>query len=153
VATGAIAQPGGQDIAAWSAQRALSFGLPQGVHVITITYHVRPAITLLPVAQLPKALPLASYCLSPAILHRAALKAAKGGYVLATQYIIPAGINGNTGGPVAINLIPPGVSSTTFFCAPNGKRVTVTTATQNTLAKPETSGTVHILTLGGAVAN
>jgi hypothetical protein len=151
---GAIRKLGGQDVAAWSARRKLDFGLEKGSHSITLDYNARPAVTLQPAATLRKILPLASYCLSAPALRRAAARAAKSGYVLAVQYAIPAGINGNTGGPVAVELAAPGSAglpaAIAFFCAPSGQAVTAANGAIDAPAKPDASGIVHILTLGSA---
>jgi hypothetical protein len=154
LAIGAIAPLGGQDVAAWSARRDVSFSLGEGAHLVTLQYNARPAITLLPSVQLDKALPLAAYCLSGAALHRAAAHAAKHGYVLAAQYSIPVGIDGGTGKTVAIDLANPGgatlPAAMAFFCAPDGKPVAAPNGAAHSAAKPDASGVVHILTLGSA---
>jgi hypothetical protein len=155
LAMGAIAPLGGQDVAAWSARRDVSFSLGEGAHLVTLQYTARPAINLLPPAQLPKALPLAAYCLSDATLRRAVVWAAKSGHVLAVQYSIPVGIDGETGGAVTVDLADPGGASLpaaeAFFCGPDGKPVTAANRAAHTPAKPDASGVVHILTLGSAV--
>lgn len=154
LAMGAITQLAGQDVAAWSARRDVSFDLSEGAHLITLKYNARPAITLLPPEQLRRVLPLGAYCLSDAILSRAAARAAKSGYVLAVQYAIPAGIDGQAGAAVAIDLNNPGgknlPANTAFFCAPDGKPVAAKNALVHAQAKPDASGVVHILTLGSA---
>jgi len=152
LAMGAIMQLGGQDVAAWSARRDVSFTLSEGAHLVTLQYNARPAITLLPPAQLPKTLPLAAYCLPDATLRRAAARAAKSGYVLAVQYAIPTGIGGEAAEAVAIDLANPGGASLpaaiAFFCGPDGSAVAAPNAAIHAPAKPDASGIVHILTLG-----
>lgn len=152
IAMGAIAPLGGQDVAAWTAQRAIAFSLPKGAHFITLNYNARPAITLQPIADLAKLLPLATYCLTAQALNIAAAHAARSGYVLAAQYAIPVNVDGDAGPTVSIDLADPGSAtlpaSIAFFCAPNGKPFTATNATIHAVAKPDASGIIHILTLG-----
>jgi hypothetical protein len=146
--SGAIEPLRGQDVAAWSAQRALSFSLAQGGHQITLTYNARPAITLQPTASLSEILPLTTYCLTTPALQRAAARAQKSGYILATQYAIPAGIDGDAGKMVALDLATPHEAA--YFCAPNGKAVTAINGLVHAPAKPDAQGVVHVLTLGSA---
>lgn len=101
---GAVSHDDGQWLAAWSAQRQISFAIPSNAAVLAIDVKAMPGFELLEEGRLPPAALMRDACIAPK-QTRAALR---GRQWVAKSYLIPVGFNGRGPSEAQVQVSTPG---------------------------------------------
>ena len=122
LAQGAVQVTDGQLWARWQARRLWHFKLqpsPAGDPLdFQLSFTARPGLALVPANALGRALPWASYCVSPAqVRDRLAALGQPAGSVVARSYAIAVGVDGQVPGSVMARISDP----RTIFCGADGR--------------------------------
>jgi hypothetical protein len=149
---GAIEKSGDDYLAKWQARRIIRIPLKVVAQQrLQLDYSARPATAVMTVSQLDTTARERSECLTPDSLRR--LPHTAGGPAwLATEYVIPTGIDGKP--PKSVTLtVTPGAGPTTpahtylFVCGPHGKPIAKRDKLTHERVEVDDSGTLKLLSL------
>lgn len=150
-ALGGIQKSDDGNLAQWEAARDIEVTLGGGgQHLLALTYTARPAYALIPFRQLATKLPLASYCLSTAMLAQVLGRSAADRSFEVRQYAVPVGVDNKPVAKVRVSVTasgkPKARPALIAFCGSDGRAVMGRTSDVSA-ARTDSRGVIHILAI------